>query len=167
MTAVQASLALQSISPYLAVLSAGHALVVGGVAWYVVDAAWGSVPVAASLTPVPRVAFAAAWIGGAIYLASIASAVGAASARRGWIGPDPTECSSLSAASRAIAAWSASVILLSVVAIAPVPVYLSLWALGAVTSEATICAITYLAIVLAAPLPGLVAAFSVSRRRGG
>jgi hypothetical protein len=167
MIAAHAALVLRSGSARTAFLAAGHALVVGAVAWYVVEAAWGSTPISASFTPVSSVAFLIAWAAGTVYLLLVAPVVGAASVKGPWVGSDPTACLSVSIASRAAAAWAASVLVLSVVATAPIPVYLALEALGALSAEAgTGYVIVQAAIVLAAPLPGIAMALRLTRTRG-
>src|ERR1700675_1346521 len=106
MIAAHAALVLSASPARTAWLAAGHALVVGLVAWYVVDAVWGSTPVSASLPPVPVMAFVTAWVAGTIYLMRAGPMVGAASVRGPFIGPDPTAALPLGRISRAAAAWA-------------------------------------------------------------
>jgi hypothetical protein len=162
-----AALAVRSRAPRAVSVAAGHVLVVGAVAWYVIDAVWGSIPASASLTPVPPVAFVAAWVCGAIYLLLAAPALGAACVLGLSVGPDPLAARPPGTLGRAAAAWPASVLLVSLVALAATPVYLALWALGA--TPGTVSGgrlLVHAAIVLLAPLAGIAPAVALRRRRG-
>ena len=115
----------------LATLAAIHAILVTWVAWYVAEAAWIAAPVGVSPTPLAPVAFQGAWITGGLYLLGIGPAVGFRAARGPWIGADPTTSLPLGGAGRALWAWGASAVLLTVVALAPLPTYLALFEMGA------------------------------------
>ncbi|HEV8436822.1 MAG TPA: hypothetical protein VGT40_01885 [Methylomirabilota bacterium] len=167
MIAALAALELRARGSLTAGLAACHALVVGGVAWYVVDQVWSSIPVSASLTPVPGIAFASACVSGMLYLLVSALAIGVVSMSGPWVGPDPTGPRSPGIASRAAAAWAASVVSLTVIASAALPIYLCLWTLGGLAVKGTAgYAIACAAIVLGLPLLGVASALVAQHARG-
>lgn len=147
----------------IAGLAAAHTVLVGSVAWYVVDAVWGSVPTSASLTPVPRAAFTITWVAGTIFLLVAAPILGAAAVRV-WVGPDPTAALPTGLAARAGAAWLRAVVAAALVALGPLPVYVVLHALGSFTAQVVgWSAAVHAAVVAVAPVPGIVVALAARR----
>ena len=66
-----------------------------------------------------------------MFLLAVGPAIGAAAMAGPWIGPDPTLALPLSRAARVAWACAASGTILAVVGLAPLPIYVSLYALGA------------------------------------
>ncbi len=117
----------------LAALAATHTTLVAAIAWYVAEAKWGSASISASPTPLPAAAFVASWVGGTILLLGVGPWIGVGAVRGPWVGPNPTVWLPLGEIQRLVAAWLGSGSMLAVIALAPVPVYLTLFAMGAFT----------------------------------
>jgi hypothetical protein len=140
----------------LATLSAFHAIVATWVAWYVAEAAWVAAPVGVSPTPLAPAAFQGAWIAGALYLLCIGPAVGFRVAQGPWVGADPTASLPLGEAGRTLSAWGASAVLLTVVALAPLPAYLALFEMGAfAVSDVAVPLLLHVGAIVAAPIVGV------------
>jgi len=140
----------------LAALALVHAVLVGWVAWYIAEAAWGSAPLSASPTPLPAAAFAGAWMAGAALLAAAGPGVGAGAMRGRWVGPDPTVALPVGAAARAGSAWIAAAATLAVVGLAPAPLYVALHAMGSFALEDAVRPLLVQAGAIAlAPLAGI------------
>jgi hypothetical protein len=140
----------------LATLSAVHAIMATWVAWYVAEATWVAAPVGMSPTPLAPAAFQGAWIAGGLYLLGIGPAVGFRVARSPWVGADPTASLPLGEAERTLSAWGASAVLLTVVALAPLPAYLALFEMGAfAVSDVAVPILLHVGAIAAAPIVGV------------
>jgi hypothetical protein len=140
----------------LATLAALHAVLVAWVAWYVADAGWASTPISASLTPLPSVVFVSAWVAGSLVLLVTAPVLGAGAVRGGWVGPDPTLALPVGLATRTLSAWSAAVGGLTLVGLAPLPIYIGLYELGGIElSDIAWPVLAETGIIVLAPLVGV------------
>lgn len=140
----------------LATLAAMHAVLVTWVAWYVAEAGWSSAPVGVSPTPLASVAFQGSWIMGSLYLLGVGPAIGFRAVRGPWVGTDPTATLPFGRAERTLSAWGASAVLLTVVALAPLPTYLALFEMGAFTvSDLTMPLFLHLGVIVAGPMMGV------------
>lgn len=146
-------LGLRRYAPGMVLLSTGHVLVVAWTAWYVVEAAWASSPISASRTPVPAMVFELAWRAGTALVVLSAPLVGAA--MLAWMRRGPASLP-VGSAPYFVAAWMTSVLGLGIVAVAPLPVYVALRALGAVSSHTIVAHTLWQGVlIVVAPLPGL------------
>jgi hypothetical protein len=140
----------------LATLAVVHAILVTWAAWYVAEAWWSSAPVGVSPTPLAPVAFQGSWIMGSLYLLGVGPAIGFRAVRGPWVGADPTATLPLGRAGRALSAWGASTVLLTVVALAPLPTYLVLFEMGAFTvSDLTVPLFLHFGVIVAGPIMGV------------
>ena len=151
--------------PAVASFCALHTLLVAWVAWYIIEMHWSTAPVEASATPLPGVAFRAAWIAGALCLLVVAPGVGAGTAQGRWIGPDPTRTLPVSETGRAASAWIASCVMSGLIWAAPLPFYLALFGMGAFTVwDAAPPFTLQVAVVTVGPLFGVLFARWRSRK---
>jgi hypothetical protein len=121
-----------------------HAVIVTWFAWYLADEAWAAATTSASPTPLPFRVFLWPWIAGCLVLLVSGVTAGTLAARGPWEGSDPMRALPVSTASRLASAWTASLLCVAIIALAPMPVYVCLWQLGAFTaaSLAPVAAIT-------------------------
>jgi hypothetical protein len=141
------------------ILAALHAALIAWVAWYLTEQRWASISTAASPTPLPPLVFRGSWIAGAIVLVAAGVALGADLRSARWQGLDPTLALPRGGLERVVSAWAASVVLLALAALGPVPVYLSLHELGAVRAMDVVPAIlAQSALVVVSPLAGILVA---------
>lgn len=128
------------------------------VAWYLVDAAWSAAPLSASRTPLPTATFHGAWIATLVVLLMAAPCVGVRSARGAWEGTDPTAALPLRRGTRLLSAWAGSVTILGAAALAPLPVYLALFDMGAFGGAGWPAPlIGHLLVIAVVPLSGIAA----------
>jgi hypothetical protein len=120
-------------SAALASLCTVHTLVVGWVAWYCAESIWSSAPFGVSATPLPPLAFHAAWTAGAVFLLAIGPAIGSGALQGPWVGGNPTLGLPIGHLARVVRAWIESALSLTIIALAPLPLYLALFAMGGVT----------------------------------
>lgn len=149
----------------LAVLHAG---LVAWVAWYLVEAEWSLAPLWASRTPLSGVTFHGSWAAGTLLLLAVAPLVGAAAVRGSWVGDDPTRSLPVDALTRLVWAWGAASVVLVVAGLAPLPVYLALFEMGAFTPSGLVWPVlAQSAAILLAPLAGIAVALARHRRSSG
>jgi hypothetical protein len=153
MTALRwSAIVLREQQRRLVALAAGHAALAASVAWYLVESAWGGAPIAASLTPLPVVAFHGTWLAGAALLGVVAPALGAAAvpATVGPATPLP-----LTTPTRAWLGWSAATLATAFIALAGAPAHVALHELGAFTAaDLARPAAVYLGLVALGPALG-------------
>lgn len=148
----------------LLALAALHAGVVAWVGWYLAEAGWSAMPLRASRTPLSSVTFVGSAVAGTLLLLAVGPAIGAGTVKGPWIGPDPTNVLPVGPATRLASAWVASCAILAVVGCAPLPIYLSLYEMGAFTlSEIGWLILAQSASIALAPLAGIAVAMA---RRG-
>ncbi len=141
----------------LAGCCAVHIVIVACVAWYCVDAVWTSAPIGASAAPLSPLVFQAAWIAGAVVLLAIGPAFGGGAIRGPWIGADPTWTLPVGFVATGAVAWAGAVARMAVVALAPVPVYIAVHAMGGIDIVHLAVGVTVQAAAVAlAPLAGVV-----------
>ncbi len=109
----------------------GESVVVAGVVWYLVEFTWGSAPLSASRTPLHPATFTGGWLAAFIGSLTLAPLFGAAAMRGPWVGSDPTRALPIGHGSRLLVAWIAAAIAAAVVGVAPIPVYVALYEMGA------------------------------------